>query len=433
MSRLITALTMALAIAGLIGVSDGALVGRTLSSDEAQAARRLTPAELAAVCKERANLQTELDALNQQFEVQRQVIRNMGFDRTVADFETYAQRAQETQVRRGTPWSEVARKFMQDQLLDAAINSVKSFSEAVMLYPSGQSSVQFEILLGIIQELPRVGPQLVREIQTLAKDAGPEWRLFAYSKIVQGLGELNSFYSLATAEGPQQVLWEGTLLAASKVAGIYGLLLQEVRWAATNLYDAASGRWMAADIERLTRMTQRELVDLKARTNQMTTLVDLMRAKKDKLQGPNALAPCDSTQLASQPTPPTQPQSRGGIGVGTRILAGAAAVAAGIALGNELSKATDTEPTSTASGGGGSSNTGGGGGGGGPTGVCVSQRVCIINQVAGGCSCNTAADRCGWTGPVAQLGDTCNPASNPCAQGLSCDNGRCRNRSACGG
>lgn len=81
----------------------------------------------------------------------------------------------------------------------------------------------------------------------------------------------------------------------------------------------------------------------------------------------------------------------GGIGVG--------AVAAGTALGKAATAAS---------------------------GSCVSSRNCIVSVIAGGCECSqsTANGPCDWTGSVASEGQGCG-SGVPCAQGLSCNNGRC--------
>jgi hypothetical protein len=62
-------------------------------------------------------------------------------------------------------------------------------------------------------------------------------------------------------------------------------------------------------------------------------------------------------------------------------------------------------------------------------GKCVSTRNCIVSVFSRGCECSqsTATGPCDWTGPVATESQPCG-AGNPCAQGLSCNNGRCEGR-----
>jgi hypothetical protein len=58
-------------------------------------------------------------------------------------------------------------------------------------------------------------------------------------------------------------------------------------------------------------------------------------------------------------------------------------------------------------------------------GSCASSRFCIVSVMSSGCECaGSVSGACDWTGAVAGSGESCG-AGVPCAQDLSCNNGRC--------
>ncbi len=368
-----------------------------------QPAEAQRTSKLPAGCSKVTMLQDSFRLLNEQIELDRQVIANFGFDRTVADFERAAALPQ-AQVGEGI---EGIKKLLFEESMRTAraeiIKQLQSGSAALVqtagreivtgaagrLAASAKGNISPEAL-EVIKRLGIGNPDLVRKA-TLDKDL---------EAALEILDRATLSYSVGSDLAKRQLLEAGLTLVEELVveklttyatpagAGWVGLMLSVDKWAWMLAYESADA---VMTVRRLTKSTTGELKLLTNRADANRKRVLQLVSVRARLQ--DLGRQCDSSKLAKK---------RGGFGTVTAVLIGAStAAAAGAYLySQELEE-------------------------GGSSGSCISTRTCIINFISATCSCaGTPYGRCDYSGTPGDAGDYCG-GGNPCREGLSCNNGRC--------
>ncbi|MGQ0815795.1 MAG: hypothetical protein ACT4O1_15270 [Gemmatimonadota bacterium] len=369
---------------------------------DAQRAKQLPPG-----CASVAALQDTFQILTAELNLNRQVIANFGFDRSIAQFERAAALPQ-AQVLEST-------KAVQKLLFDESMRNARAQfasqaqSGAVDLATTGASEGARVIgsqlspeAIAAFRKLGYGNPELVRRV-TIANDV---------SAALEILDKAKAGYSLADDVSKRQLLQAGyTLLhdlavkqatAAGVKAGVFGpasagwvgLIVSANEWAWLLAYESADAVWT---VRRLNQATAGELKLLTLRADSSKKLVTKLAKVRAELA--QLARTCDSSKLAKKKSP---------FGKGTAILLGAGTATLGaVAAASLLVEQPGTS---------GSSNS------------CISSRSCIVSVFGGQCSCaGSAFGRCDFSGTPGEVGDFCG-SGTPCGEGLSCNNGRCEGR-----
>jgi hypothetical protein len=240
----------------------------TLEDDKKQFAARLS----AAVCFQVSQLQNQFQSLTPQIDLDRQVVLNFGFAKTVAEVE-YWGNLSERQV-------EDAKKAFKAMLFDAILALVSEGAGAV------GSLTQEEV-----DALYRLGD---------AEGVSPTGLIAGANDIHDALEFLSK---TKTAYEAADDVRRGHLLdAAVKVGGLvsknnaFGLLLTADDWAAYELYQSITA---VTTVNDLTKATEADLILLKSRSERLKNEVNQLTLVKKQLA--ELVSKCDSTNLVKKP------------------------------------------------------------------------------------------------------------------------------------
>jgi hypothetical protein len=219
------------------------------------------------ICSQVGVLQTRFESLRQEINVDRQVIKNFGFEKTVEEIEFWGN-LPERQM-------EDAKSAFKALLLDAAIDSVSEAASAVGSLTTEE--VDQLNLLADSQGAHRLG------IVAGAKDL---------HKSLEFLEKTKSTYETADAVKRREIL-----NASIKLWGLasnnhaFGLLLSADGWAAYQVYQSATA---VKTVHDLTRVNEGDLILLKSRSEKLKNEADQMTGIKKQLL--ESSSKCDSTK-----------------------------------------------------------------------------------------------------------------------------------------
>lgn len=225
-----------------------------------------------ARCSQVAELQNQFESLTQQINLDRQVVQNFGFEKTVAQIEYWGSLS-ERQV-------EDAKNTFKTMLFDATLGSVSEAAGALGSLTSEEVDA-LNRLAGIEGE-PPLG------IVTGARDV---------HKAIEFLDRSKAAYEGAEAVRKGQMLDAAIKLGslASKNPA-FGLLLSADGWAAYQVYQSATAVKTVRD---LTMVNEGDLKLLKSRSEKLKNeVVQLIRVKKQMAE---LGSDCDSTRLVEKP------------------------------------------------------------------------------------------------------------------------------------
>jgi hypothetical protein len=215
-----------------------------------------------------SQLQSQFESLRQEINLDRQVIQNFGFEKTVDQIE-YWGTLPERQV-------EEAKKTFKAMLFDATLGSVSEAARAVgSLTPEEVDALN---RLADSQGAPPLG------VVAGARDV---------HKALEFLDKTKHVYEAADDARKGQMLE-----AAVKLGGLasknpaFGLLLTADAWAAYQVYQSATAVKMVRD---LTRANEGDLILLKSRSEKLRNEVDQLKGIKKQLA--EVASKCDSTTL----------------------------------------------------------------------------------------------------------------------------------------
>lgn len=218
-----------------------------------------------------AQLQTQFQSLNQQIALDQQVLRNFGFEKTVAEIE-YWGNLSARQV-------EDAKNTFKNMLFDAALGSISEAAHSVGSLTSGE-----------IDALNRLADA----------QGGPSLGIVAGAKDVhralEFLDKAKGGYEAADAARKGQMLD-----AALKLGGLacknpaYNLLLTADAWAAYQVFNSITA---VKTVHNLTKVLEGDLILLKARSEKLTTEVNQLTGVKKELA--KLSSECDSSNLVKK-------------------------------------------------------------------------------------------------------------------------------------
>jgi hypothetical protein len=274
----------------------------------------LTPSELVAVCEKRSKLTSGLADLERQAAITRRVIDNYGFVHTAAEFRAIGDSLESGAARQSrlsdaevlmppsvripaaTYLTGGDAEKLTKELKGRLLKKVQAFLKDFITGMSSRLSTRYytiERYLAMTHHF--LLPDSVRaSLLEFAKDPDARARLKGYAIALQVVGRFDTAFELAKTEDEKELLWKSVMAAAGEINPVYGALAKEVDWAGHNVYDALTGRWAEAQIDRLTTMTEAELMDLKGRTNRLEDLTLRLASNRETLRD---LPACDSTQL----------------------------------------------------------------------------------------------------------------------------------------
>jgi hypothetical protein len=225
-----------------------------------------------AHCSQVAELQNQFESLTQQINLDRQVVQNFGFQKTVAQIE-YWGNLPERQI-------EDAKNAFKAVLFDATLGSVSEAAGAV----GSLTSEEVDALnrLADIEGAPPLG------IVAGARDV---------HKALQFLDKTKSAYELADAVRKGQLLDAAVKLGdlASKNHPFW-LLLKADGWATYQIYQSATA---VKTVHDLTKVNEGDLILLKSRSEKLKNEVNQLTGVKKHLA--ELSSKCDSTGLVEKP------------------------------------------------------------------------------------------------------------------------------------
>lgn len=225
-----------------------------------------------AICAQVAHLQNQFESLTQQIGLDRQVIKNFGFEKTVEEIEYWGNLP--------TRQVEDAKSAFKTLLLDAILDSVSEAAGAVGSLTSDE--VDALNRLAGAQGAPPLG------IVAGAKDL---------HKSLDFLDKTKGAYEAADAVKRAQIL--ETVIKLGGLASnnhAFGLLLSADGWAAYQVYQSATAMTAVRD---LTKTNERDLILLKSRSEKLKAEVDQFTGVKKQLAELDSK--CDSTKLVKKP------------------------------------------------------------------------------------------------------------------------------------
>jgi hypothetical protein len=225
-----------------------------------------------ALCSQAAQLQSAFDSLTQQINLNRQVVRNFGFEKTVAEIEYWGNLPERQ--------AEDAKSGFKAMLFDATLGSASKAAGAVgSLTPNEVDALN---RLADAQGAPSLG------IVAGARDV---------HRALEFLDKTKRAYETADAARKSKMLD-----AAVKLGGLasrnpaFGLLLTADEWAAYQVYQSATA---VKTVHDLTKVNEGDLNLLKSRSENLKNAVSqLMDVKKQMAE---LGSKCDSTGLVKKP------------------------------------------------------------------------------------------------------------------------------------
>jgi hypothetical protein len=240
----------------------------TLEDDKKQFAARLS----AAICFQVGHLQDQFQSLTQQIDLDRQIVLNFGFAKTVAEIEY---------------WGNLSARQVED---------AKDAFKAML----------FDATLAVVSEaagaVGSLTPEEVDALNRLADAQGaPPTGFVAGAKDVHNA--LEFLDKTKTAYEAADAVRRGHLLdAAVKVGGLvsgnhaFSLLLTADEWAAYEVYQSITA---VAKVRDLTKATESDLILLKSRSEKLKNEVNQLTGVKKQLA--ELVPKCDSTNLVKKP------------------------------------------------------------------------------------------------------------------------------------
>ena len=236
------------------------------------AVNRFNRAVEQAHCSQIAELQNQFESLTQQINLDRQVVQNFGFEKTVAQIEYWGS-LPERQV-------EDAKDAFKTVLFDATLGSVGEAAGAV----GSLTSEEVDALnrLADIQGAPPLG------IVAGARDVHKALEFLDRSKLAY--------------EGAEAVRKGQMLDAAVKLGSLasknpaFSLLLRADGWAAYQVYQSATA---VKTVHDLTKVNEGDLILLKSRSEKLKNEVNQLTGVKKQVA--ELSSKCDSTGLVEKP------------------------------------------------------------------------------------------------------------------------------------
>lgn len=238
-----------------------------------------------------ARAQDDFIRLGAQVELDRQILRNLGFDQSVAEMEAWTQYGEEAQraYTRGAQ-NEVIGKFLQALQLKAAAAAATpqmSSQQAVSLYNLFKATgVKDPALFDALAAAGRGDPQI------------PERMLWV--QVTDGLGKLNKARTIIQTDDQAASIFRSMLDVAGWIAPELAPALSIVKdamWIGYATYSHAEVAYGRYRVDRLTTLDEAQLRTLEPVTRRLKQDVDGLVATKRFLQS----AGIDSTTLVRRP------------------------------------------------------------------------------------------------------------------------------------
>ena len=291
-------------------------------------------------CATRANLTDQLSPLQVERDRLAQILKNFGFENTVAEQQALGNDAADILRNHGVN----ARKDFMDKTASEAATAMQGLLKN-MEKAGGQvlTAAERGQLLQLARRLPAQARTAIMKIAE--SPVRPLPGAAVWGQALEGVGIASTLYKVATTDSAARAAWEGFMGAAGIVNAPLGLMIANVDYAVNNLLDVGKLVWTQQQIKALTNATEADLELMKSTTARMKTVAQQLGKITRDLA---SLPPCDSTQirrpesnappqLPNLPTPPENTSGNGsggggggGMGAGSIVGYSAAAVGAGV-------------------------------------------------------------------------------------------------------
>ena len=247
-------------------ITNGNNLGQGLKNDD--------NSETNSPCLKLAQLQNQFQYLMQDIEVNRQVIKNFGFDKTVEQIE-YFGTLEERQV-------EEAKEEFNSMLLDAVLSSTTD--EAGKIGSLDSETIDVLNRLADAQGSPELGEFVDKADQV--------------NKALKLLKKTKSVYKIANAAKKGEILKSVIKLGGLICSAPWWLtmLAEADRWAVYEAYQAGNAVYM---VQQLTKANEGDLILLKSRSEKLRDEVNLLTSIKKKIA--ILSSECDSSKLSRKP------------------------------------------------------------------------------------------------------------------------------------